>query len=221
MKTILARPYDFPLDLATYALVVIDMQRDFVESGGFGEALGNDVSTLQAIVPAVEQLLAIWRAGSGLVIHAREVHLPDLSNCPPAKIRRGNLVTKIGDVGPMGRLLIAGEYGSEIIESLLPLAGEIVIDKPGKGAFYNTDLGKILIEKGITQLIIVGVTTEICVQTTMREANDRGFDCLLIEDATASYFPEFKQVTIEMIVAQGGIVGWATPLVNLLEGIQN
>lgn len=221
MKTILARPYDFPLDLATYALVVIDMQRDFVESGGFGEALGNDVSTLQAIVPAVEQLLAIWRAGSGLVIHAREVHLPDLSNCPPAKIRRGNLVTKIGDVGPMGRLLIAGEYGSEIIESLLPLAGEIVIDKPGKGAFYNTDLGKILIEKGITQLIIVGVTTEICVQTTMREANDRGFDCLLIEDATASYFPEFKQVTIEMIVAQGGIVGWATSLVNLLEGIQN
>ncbi|SMC44118.1 cysteine hydrolase family protein [Polynucleobacter kasalickyi] len=221
MKTILAKPYDFPLDPKSCALVVIDMQRDFVESGGFGEALGNDVSILQEIVPTVEQLLALWREGSGLVIHTREVHLPDLSNCPPAKIRRGNLKTKIGDQGPMGRLLVAGEYGSEIIESLMPLEGEIVIDKPGKGAFYNTDLGKILLEKGITQLIIVGVTTEVCVQTTMREANDRGFDCLLIEDATASYFPDFKQSTIDMIVAQGGIVGWSTPFANLLQGIKS
>ena len=221
MKIIQARPYDFQLQLESCALVVIDMQRDFVESGGFGEALGNDVSILQDIVPTVVQLLAIWRELSGLVIHTREVHLPDLSNCPPAKIRRGNLTTKIGDLGPMGRLLIAGEYGSEIIEPLLPLSGEVVIDKPGKGAFYNTDLGKILNERGITQLMIVGVTTEVCVQTTMREANDRGFDCLLIEDATASYFPEFKQSTIEMIVAQGGIVGWTTPLSNLIQGLAN
>jgi nicotinamidase-related amidase len=221
MKTILARPYDFQLEQKSCALVIIDMQRDFVESGGFGEALGNDVSILQEIIPTVEKLLALWRESAGLVIHTKEVHLPDLSNCPPAKMRRGNLPTKIGDHGPMGRLLIAGEYGSEIIDTLLPLKGEIVIDKPGKGAFYKTDLGEILKEKGITQLIIVGVTTEVCVQTTMREANDRGFDCLLIEDATASYFPEFKKATIEMIVAQGGIVGWSTPLSNLLQGMNN
>jgi nicotinamidase-related amidase len=221
MNKILARPYDFQLEPESCALVVIDMQRDFIESGGFGEALGNDVSILQDIVPTVEKLLCMWRELSGLVIHTREVHLPDLSNCPPAKIRRGNLDTKIGDPGPMGRLLVAGEYGSEIIEPLLPLEGEIVIDKPGKGAFYNTDLGKILIERGITQLIIAGVTTEVCVQTTMREANDRGFDCLLIEDATASYFPEFKKSTIDMIVAQGGIIGWSTPLSNLLQGMTN
>jgi nicotinamidase-related amidase len=221
MKTILARPYDFQLDPNVCALVVIDMQRDFVASGGFGEALGNDVSILQEIILTVETLLTFWRAFSGLVIHTREVHLPDLSNCPPAKIRRGNLTTKIGDQGPMGRLLIAGEYGSEIIESVMPIEGEIVIDKPGKGAFFNTDLGNILAQKGITQLVFAGVTTEVCVQTTMREANDRGFDCLLVEDATASYFPEFKKATIEMIVAQGGIVGWSTSLSNLLQGMNH
>ena len=148
-------------------------------------------------------------------------HLPDLGDCPPSKLNRGNPSLKIGDLGPMGRLLVRGEYGSDIVDELKPLPNEIVIDKPGKGAFYKTNLEELLIHKGITHLIFTGVTTEVCVQTSMREANDRGFDCLLIEDATQSYFPNFKQSTIDMIVAQGGIVGWSTSSELLLKGIAN
>ena len=210
-----ARPYPFALDLARVALVVIDMQRDFIEPGGFGDTLGNDVARLKAIVPTVAALLDLFRMHGLPIIHTREAHKPDLSDCPAAKRLRGAPGLRIGDRGAMGRILVAGEPGNAILPELAPSAGEIAIDKPGKGMFWATGLHERLQGMGITQLVFAGVTTEVCVQTSMREANDRGYDCLLIEDATESYFPEFKAATIEMIVAQGGIVGWATPLAAL------
>lgn len=210
-----ARPGPFRFGAAHTALVMIDMQRDFLEPGGFGEALGNDVSHLRAAVGPARALLDWARAGGLRIIHTKECHRPDLSDCPPAKRDRGLPSLRIGDPGPMGRILIDGEPGSDFIAELAPLAGETVLTKPGKGAFYGTALGRMLTEWGITHLIFAGVTTEVCVQSTMREANDRGYDCLLVTDATASYFPEFRDATIEMIVAQGGIVGWAAPLVAL------
>jgi biuret amidohydrolase len=206
--TALPYPYDLPDDLNHLALVMIDMQRDFLEPGGFGAALGNDVARLQAIVPMLEKLLAAFRDRGLTVIHTQECHKPDLSDCPPSKITRGKGTLTIGDQGTMGRILVQGEPGNAIISQLAPLPGEIVIFKPGKGAFYSTPLQTILQERGITHLLITGVTTEVCVQTTMREANDRGYECLLVEDCTESYFPEFKQATLEMVRAQGGIVGW-------------
>ena len=211
-----ALPFPLALDAASTALIVIDMQRDFIEPGGFGASLGNDVTRLQAIVPTVAALIAGARRAAIPVIHTRECHLPDLSDCPPAKRLRGNPSLRIGDAGPMGRVLIAGEPGAQIIPALAPLAGEKVIDKPGKGAFYATDLGEYLMRLGTKTLIFAGVTTEVCVQTTMREANDRGFDCLLAEDATDSYFPAFKAATLDMIRAQGGIVGWTAPVATIL-----
>jgi nicotinamidase-related amidase len=215
MPTVAANPYAYDFDPAHTALVVIDMQRDFVEPGGFGAALGNDVRPLQAIVPTVRGLLTLCRDAGLMIIHTREAHRRDLSDCPPAKRNRGKPALRIGDDGPMGRILVAGEPGSAIVPECAPRAGEIVIDKPGKGAFYATRLGDILAAHAISHLIVAGVTTEVCVQTTMREANDRGFDCLLIEDATESYFPEFKRATLAMIRAQGGIVGWTAPLAAL------
>ncbi|WP_295542967.1 isochorismatase family cysteine hydrolase [uncultured Pseudacidovorax sp.] len=203
-----ARPFAYDFDLASTALVLIDMQRDFIEPGGFGETLGNDVSLLAAIVPATQAVLAAWRQAGGLVVHTREAHRPDLSDCPPAKRLRGNPTLRIGDEGPMGRILVAGEQGNQIIDALAPIAGEWVIDKPGKGAFYATGLHELLQASGITHLVFGGVTTEVCVQTSMREANDRGYDCLLLEDCTESYFPQFKAAAVEMIRAQGAIVGW-------------
>ena len=210
-----AQPWPFALPLARTALVIIDMQRDFVEPGGFGASLGNDVTRLQAIVPALQRLLAAWRAAGGWVVHTREGHAQDLADCPPAKRNRGNPSLRIGDVGPMGRVLIQGEPGHAIIPELVPIDGELVLDKPGKGAFCGTDLQALLRARSITHLVFTGVTTEVCVQTTMREANDRGYECLLLEDGTESYFPEFKAATIEMIVAQAGIVGWVTPFATL------
>jgi nicotinamidase-related amidase len=210
-----ARPFTYPFSPATTALVVIDMQRDFVEPGGFGAALGNQVERLSAIVPTVAALLA-WARKTGLmVVHTRESHAPDLSDCPPAKRTRGKPSLRIGDSGPMGRILIRGEPGNQILDAVAPIPGEIVLDKPGKGAFYHTDLDQQLKRRAITSLLFAGVTTEVCVQTSMREANDRGYECLLVEDATASYFPEFKQATIAMLIAQGGIVGWVAPLATL------
>jgi nicotinamidase-related amidase len=215
-----AKPYAFEFDPSTTALVIIDMQRDFVLPGGFGESLGNDVKPLGAIVPRIQALLTMWRGLGSCVVHTREAHLPDLSDCPVAKLTRGNPTLRIGDQGPMGRLLVRGEYGSEIIEELKPALGEILIDKPGKGAFYQTKLLEQLKQRGITHLIFTGVTTEVCVQTSMREANDRGFECLVVEDATESYFPQFKLATLEMIVAQAGIVGWSALTHELLHAIK-
>ena len=215
MITVQASPYPYAFPPGKTALVVIDMQRDFIEPGGFGAALGNDVSRLLAIVPTVAALLALFRAKGWPVIHTREAHLPNLSDCPPAKIARGDASPRIGEVGPMGRLLVRGEAGNQILPALAPVAGERVVDKPGKGMFWATGLHEAMQAEGISHLIFAGVTTEVCVQTSMREANDRGYDCLLITDATESYFAEFKAATIAMITAQGGIVGWAAPLAAL------
>ena len=217
--TVKAEPFDYAFSLPHTALVIIDMQRDFIEPGGFGETLGNDVSLLAAIVPTVKRVLHAWRAAGGLVVHTREGHLPDLSDCPPAKRLRGEPKLRIGDQGPMGRILIQGEPGHGIIPELAPVDGEVVIDKPGKGAFYATSLGDVLEGHGITHLIVMGVTTEVCVQTTMREANDRGYDCLLVEDGTESYFPAFKEAALAMIRAQGAIVGWTAPSAALLAAL--
>ncbi|MBA4110317.1 MAG: cysteine hydrolase [Leptothrix sp. (in: Bacteria)] len=216
LLTVPAQPFEYRFSLAHTALVIIDMQRDFIEPGGFGETLGNDVSLLAAIVPTVQRVLAAWRASGGCVIHTREGHAPDLSDCPPAKRLRGEPKLRIGDEGPMGRILIQGEPGHAIIPELAPTDGEVVIDKPGKGAFYGTGLGEVLEARGITHLIVMGVTTEVCVQTTLREANDRGYDCLLVEDGTESYFPAFKEAALAMIRAQGAIVGWTAPSASLL-----
>ena len=207
-----ALPFPYSFDPPRTALIIIDMQRDFLEPGGFGAALGNDVARLQAIVPSVRRLLDAARNAGLFIIHTRECHAPDLSDCPPAKRLRGTPSMRIGDPGPMGRILIRGEPGAEIIPALAAKAGEIVLDKPGKGAFHATALSSLLIDRAVTHLILAGVTTEVCVQTTMREANDRGYDSLLAEDATESYFAAFKTATLEMIRAQGGIVGWTAPV---------
>ncbi len=214
-----AEPYPYRLPPDRTALVVIDMQRDFIERGGFGDALGNDVTRLEAIIPAVGELLALFRAKGWPVIHTRESHKPDLSDLPAAKHARGHGTLRIGDTGPMGRILVQGQPGNAIVSACAPREGEIVIDKPGKGMFWRTDVHAVLDRLGITHLVFSGVTTEVCVQTSMREANDRGFECLLVSDATDSYFPEFKQAAIAMITAQGAIVGWATPLAKLKEAV--
>lgn len=208
MASIAAQPYPYELRPEQCALVIIDMQRDFLEPGGFGAMLGNDVSLLRAAVQPIAALLAAARTAGILVIHTREGHRPDLTDLPPSKRARGNTPVKIGDPGPMGRILIHGQPGHDIVPELRPVAGEPVVDKPGKGAFCATDLGAILRNRGITQLLVCGVTTEVCVNTTVREANDRGFDCLVVEDCCASYIPEFHRAALAMVVAQGGIFGW-------------
>lgn len=219
MVEIKAQPFAFPTRSDQLALIVIDMQRDFAEPGGFGASLGNDVSRVAKIVPHVKRLLQGFRDAGLPVIHTMECHKPDLSDLPPAKRDRGKPSLRIGDDGPMGRILIAGEAGTAILPELAPIDGEIVIEKPGKGAFYATELGDVLNAKGISQLVFAGVTTEVCVQTTMREANDRGYECLLAEEATESYFPEFKEAAIAMIRAQGAIVGWTAHVDDILEVI--
>lgn len=209
MATIAAEPFDLRFDPATTALIIIDMQRDFVLPGGFGEALGNDTSLLLAAVGPTARVLDKARAAGMLVIHTREGHRPDLTDCPPAKLNRGGKVF-IGTEGPMGRILVRGEVGHDIIEDLYPIPGEPVIDKPGKGSFHATDLHQILMDRGIRTLVVCGVTLEVCVHTTVREANDRGYECVVLSDCVASYFPEFHRVGIEMIKAQGGIFGWVS-----------
>jgi nicotinamidase-related amidase len=210
MADIDARPYSFPCDRQT-ALVVIDMQRDFLEPGGFGAALGNDVTLLQSIVPTVRKLIDAFRARRMPIVHTKEGHAPDLADCPPAKRARGRGSLRIGDRGPMGRVLVLGEPGNDFVPELAPRQDELVLPKPGKGAFWRTPLHDLLRHRSISRLVIAGVTTEVCVQTTMREANDRGYDCLLVEDATESYFPQFKKATLDMVTAQDGIVGWTAP----------
>ncbi len=219
MPTVAARPYDYTFDPARLALVIIDMQRDFVEPGGFGAALGNDVSLLTPAVAPNEKLLRAFRRLGLMIVHTKECHRPDLSDCPPAKRGRGDSKLRIGDAGPMGRILIEGEPGNDFIAALQPRPGELVIAKPGKGAFYATPLQDELKKRGVTHLLITGVTTEVCVQTTMREANDRGYECLLVEDATESYFPAFKKATLDMVRAQGGIVGWTARVDEVLAAL--
>jgi nicotinamidase-related amidase len=214
-----AEPGPIELDWAATALVIIDMQRDFMEPGGFGETLGNDVSQLARAVKPIAAVLAAARASGMLVVHTREGHLPDLSDAPPAKIERGEPSLRIGDPGPMGRILIRGEAGHDIIAALYPLDSEIVIDKPGKGAFYATELGDILQKYGVDNLLVCGVTTEVCVNTTVREANDRGYRCVVLSDGCASYFPEFHEMGLKMIQAQGGIFGWVSDSAAVLKAM--
>jgi biuret amidohydrolase len=216
MAVVQAEPYEFTFEPANVALVIIDMQRDFVYPGGFGAALGNDTSLLLKAVEPTKKVLEAARGAGLCVIHTREGHRPDLSDLWPAKKARGKLKTTIGDVGPMGRILVRGEHGHDIIDELKPIAGEPVVDKPGKGAFYATDLGEILKTRDIRQLIVCGVTTEVCVTTTVREANDRGYDCLVLEDCVASYFPEFQDYALRMTKAQGGIFGWVSSSAKVL-----
>ena len=221
MKTIAAQPFDFTFDPAHLALIVIDMQRDFIEPGGFGATLGNDVSLLSAIVPRVGRLLEAFRAAGLPIIHTRECHRPDLSDCPPAKRLRGKPSLRIGDPGAMGRILIAGEPGADIVPELAAKPGEIVLDKPGKGAFYATPLGDILAERGITHLVFAGVTTEVCVQTTMREANDRGFECLLLADCTAATDLGNHLAALKMVTMQGGVFGAVASSADVLETLKD
>jgi nicotinamidase-related amidase len=208
MPTLDALPAPFSFATDSTALLVIDMQRDFLEPGGFGESLGNDVSQLRRTIAPLSAFMARWRAAGLPIIHTREGHLADLSDCPPAKLERGAPSKRIGDPGPKGRILIRGEYGHDIIDELRPEPGEAVVDKPGKGAFYATELRELLDKDGIRSLLVAGVTTEVCVHTTVREANDRGYECLVLADCVGSYFPEFQRVGLEMIAAQGGIFGW-------------
>jgi nicotinamidase-related amidase len=212
-----ARPTPFSLVPGATALIVIDMQRDFLLPGGFGESLGNDVGMLQKVVAPLAELIAAARTAGVAVIHTREGHRPDLSDCPPAKLQRGSPSQRIGDPGRYGRILIQGEYGHDIVDELAPLPGEVVIDKPGKGAFYATELQTVLADAGITQLLVTGVTTEVCVHTTVREANDRGYECLVVSDCVGSYFPEFQRVGLDMISAQGGIFGWVAPSADVID----
>jgi nicotinamidase-related amidase len=214
-----AEPYPFEFSLDDTALVIIDMQRDFVEPGGFGESLGNDVGQLRSVIPVLAEVLEKARSAGLLVVHTREGHLPDLSDCPPSKLTRGNPSVRIGDPGPNGRILIRGEAGHDIIPELYPVDGEPVIDKPGKGAFFATDLHAILQNRGIQQLVVTGVTTEVCVNTTVREANDRGYDCLVVSDCCGSYFPEFHEMGLKMIAAQGGIFGWVAPSATIIAAL--
>jgi nicotinamidase-related amidase len=217
MVSVPARPAPFTFDPAHTAVLVIDMQRDFLEPGGFGESLGNDVGQLARTVEPTARLLAGARAAGIPVIHTREGHLPDLSDCPPAKLRRGAPSMRIGDPGPRGRILVRGEEGHDIVDELAPLPGEPVIDKPGKGAFYATGLGDLLSTMDIQSLVVAGVTTEVCVHTTVREANDRGYECLVLADCVGSYFPEFQRVALDMIAAQGGIFGWVADSADFLD----
>jgi len=202
-----AKPGPFALNPERTALVIIDMQRDFLEPGGFGSALGNDVSLLASAVEPIQRVLATAREIGMPIIHTREGHRPDMTDCPPAKFARGEF---IGTDSPKGRILIRGEYGHDIVDELAPAPGEVVLDKPGKGSFFATDLDLILRNLQITSLIVTGVTTEVCVHTTVREANDRGYECLVLEDCCASYFPQFHETGLAMIKAQGAIFGWVS-----------
>jgi nicotinamidase-related amidase len=215
-----AEPTAIELAWGHTALLIIDMQRDFLEPGGFGETLGNDVSRLQRAVAPCQAMLAAARTARLCVIHTREGHLPDLSDAPRTKIERGAPSLRIGDPGPMGRILIRGEAGHDIVDALTPAAGEIVIDKSGKGAFYNTELDATLRKRTIENLLVCGVTTEVCVNTTVREANDRGYRCVVLADCCASYFPEFHDMGLKMIKAQGGIFGWVSTSTDVIEAMQ-
>jgi nicotinamidase-related amidase len=219
MITVPAEPFPYELDPSHVALMCIDFQRDFVEPGGFGESLGNDVSRLRGAIEPTRGVLAAFRDRGWTVIHTREGHRPDLTDLFSAKRDRGNPSLRIGEEGPMGRLLVRGSAGHDIVPELAPQPGEVVLDKPGKGSFYATDLETILRARGITQLVVTGVTTEVCVQSTVREANDRGFESLILSDCTGSYFPQFHESALAMFQAQGAIVGWVSTSADLLAAV--
>ncbi|MEO5608422.1 MAG: isochorismatase family cysteine hydrolase [Ornithinibacter sp.] len=219
MITVHADPFPYTFDPRHIALMCIDFQRDFMESGGFGESLGNDVSRLRTTIEPTRAVLEAFRSRGWPVIHTREGHRSDLSDLFPAKRDRGNPTLRIGEEGPMGRLLTRGSAGHAIVPELAPIEGEVILDKPGKGSFYATDLETILRARGITHLVVTGVTTEVCVQSTVREANDRGFESLVLSDCTASYFPEFYESALQQFSAQGAIIGWVAESGRFLEAL--
>ena len=200
---------------------LLDFQRDFLEPGGFGEQLGNDVSKLQAAVDPCKVVLEAARAAGVLILHTREGHRPDMTDVHQHKKQRKGAKQIIGTKGPFGRILIRGEPGHDIIPTLYPKKGEPVIDKPGKGSFYGTDLEVILAARGVETLICCGVTTEVCVHTTVREANDRGFHCIVVSDACASFFDDFHETALKMVVAQGGIFGSVTDSSKLAKALSS
>lgn len=213
-----AEPAPVAIDLDATALLVIDMQKDFLYPGGFGDALGNDVTLLQRAIVPIQRVLAAVRARGMLIIHTREGHLPDMSDCPPTKLDRWPAGSRIGDMGPMGRILIRGEAGHELIDELAPLPAETVIDKPGKNAFYATDLCKLLDQHGVRYLLVTGVTTDVCCLSTVIAANDHGYHALILGDCVASYSPQRHQAALAIIKAQGGIFGWVTDSAAVLAG---
>lgn len=223
LKVVTAQPYPWPFDgevsLDKVALIVIDMQRDFCAPGGYIHAQGIDIAPARAVIEPLRRVLSTARqAGEMLIIHTREGHRPELVDLPPNKQWRSKRVCNgIGEPGPLGKILVRGEPGWEIIPELAPAPGEIVIDKPGKGAFYATDLEHVLRTRGITHLILTGLTTDVCVHTTLREANDRGLECLLLTDCTMATQREHYAAAITMTTMQGGIFGAATSSTQLVE----
>lgn len=217
--TIEALPSSFNCNVKELALMIIDMQRDFCYQGGFGESLGNDITKTKSIIPTVKELLDFAREKGIFVVHTREGHRPDLTDLTENKYARGSSL-KIGDKGPMGRILVRGEYGHDIVDELTPVFGEPIIDKPGKGAFFATDLDLILRNKNIKHIVFAGVTTHVCVSTTIREANDRGYDCLLLTDCSAAFDKKDHEDAIHNINQQGAIFGWTTNLHKLKKSFE-
>jgi nicotinamidase-related amidase len=215
-----AEPTAVKVDLEKTALIVIDMQKDFLLHGGYGESLGNNVDNLASAIGSTKKVLEVARKIGLFIIQTREGHLPDLSDCPSTKLLRWPEGKRIGDQGPMGRILIRGEKGHSIVDEVAPLEGEMVIDKPGKNAFYKTDLEKVLKEKGIVNLLVVGVTTDVCCSTTVSGANDIGFNAIVLADCMASYDPARHRAALDIIKAQGGIFGWVTSSREVLDAIK-